>query len=271
MKKTAIAILVFSILYLVLGTSIHAQDFDAPKAYADYQYQLSVYQKAYSEFQEAKSFYQGNPTLQLKSEARRKTLKMLKERDNLIVVYLTAIRMHIWESKGFDENQKNAIYAKIDPEIEWYQNHIKNYLDSDEPVDLFNKSDESKSRLETNTTPIINEGLFDISLSQEIGIRLAHQQIFTDLKKYIDDQVAVGKLKIDPFNRWINDTDAVLQQLQKNEDSAVVKIQTLYSQNFGVGATYRNSVEILSSSISPLSQLNSYLTEMLISIQNQMK
>jgi len=26
-------------LYLVLGTSIHAQDFDAPKAYADYQYQ----------------------------------------------------------------------------------------------------------------------------------------------------------------------------------------------------------------------------------------
>lgn len=270
MKKTAIVLLV-SLFFLFSSHVASAQTFDAPKAFADYQYQLSVYQKAYSEFQEAKAFYQGNPTLQLKSEARRKTLKMLKERDTLIVVYLTAIRMHIWESKGFDENQKNAIYAKIDPEIEWYQNHIKNYLDSDEPVDLFNKSDESKSRLETNTTPIIDEGLFDISLSQEIGIRLAHQQIFADLKKYIDDQVAVGKLKIDPFNRWLNDTDAVLQQLQKNEEAAMTKIQTLYSQNFGVGATYRNSVEILASSISPLSQLNSYLTEMLVSIQNQMK
>lgn len=270
MKKTAVVILT-SLFFLLSSGLASAQTFDAPKAFADYQYQLSVYQKAYSQFQEAKSFYQGNPTLQLKSEARRKTLIMLRERDFLIVVYLTAIRMHIHESKGFDENQKNIIYAKIDSEIEWYRNHVKNYLDGDEPVDLFNKSDESKSRLETNTTPIINEGLFSISLSQEIGIRLAHQQIFTDLKKYIDDQVAVGRLKIDPFNRWLNDTDAVLQQLQKNEESAATKIQSLYFQSFGVGATYRNSIEILSSSISPLSQLNNYLTEMLVSVQNQMK
>lgn len=270
MKKTAF-ITILTLIFLFTPNSAFAQTFDAQKAYSDYQYQLSVYQQAYSDFQEAKTFYQGNPTLQLKGEARRKTLKMLKERDTLIAVYLTAIRLQIVESKGFDRSQKDAIFGKIDPEVEWYQNHVKNYLDSDEPVDLFNKSNESKSRLETNTTPIIDEGLFDIGLSQEIGIRLAHQQIFSDLKNYIDEQVAIGRLKIDPFNRWINDTNAVLQVLQKNEETAATKIQTLYSQNYGVASVYKNSIDILTLAESPLSQLNNYLTEMLTSIQNQMK
>jgi hypothetical protein len=155
--------------------------------------------------------------------------------------------------------------------VAWYKNHVTNYLDSDEPVDLFNKSDESKSRYETNTTPIIYEALFDIGLSQEIGLRLSHQQIYSDLKNYINDQVAVGKLKIDPFNRWLNDTDSVLQLLQKNEVSAAAKIQIIYKQNYGIASAYNDAIQILVSSINPLTQLNSYLTEMLTSIQNQMK
>ena len=252
-------------------SQVHAQVFDAQKSYSDYQYQLSIYQQDYSDFQDAKTFYLSNPTLQLKEAARQKTLKMLKDRDQLMVVYLTAIRIHILGATGFDDNQKGAIFGKIDTEVAWYQSHILNYLDSDELVDLFNKSDESKSRYETNTTPIIDEGLFDIGLSQEIGIRLTHQQIYSDLKDYINNQVAAGKLKIDPFNRWLNDTDAVLRQLQVNETSAATKIQGLYGQNYGIASTYNDSIQILALSISPLSQLNSYLTEMLASIQNQMK
>jgi hypothetical protein len=270
MKKTALTI-IFVLIFLSLPSLIKAQVFDAAKAYSDYQYQLSIYQQEYSDFQDSKTFYLENPTLQLKESVRQKTLKMLKDRDLLMSVYLTAVRMQIHDSTGFDDSQKNAIFEKIDTEIAWYKSHITNYLDSDELTNLFGKSDESKSRYETNTTPIIDESLFDIGLSQEIGIRLSHQQIYSDLKNYINDQVAAGKLKIDPFNRWLNDTDLVLRDLQTNETSAATKIQTLYSQNYGLNATYTDATQILTSSINLLSQLNNYLTEMLTSIENQMK
>jgi hypothetical protein len=269
--KKATLIVIFILFFLFVPSKVSAQVFDAQKAYSDYQYQLSIYQQDYSDFQDAKTFYLANPTLQLKEDARQKTLKMLKDRDNLMVVYLTALRMQILDSNGFDDSQKNAIFAKIDPEVAWYQNHITNYLDSDELTDLFNKSDESKSRYATNTTPIIDESLFDIGLSQETGLRMAHQQIYTDLKNYINDQVAAGSLKIDPFNMWLNDTDSVLQLLQTNETSATTKIQGLYTQNYGIGSAYNDATQILTSSIKPLSQLNSYLTEIVTSIQNQMQ
>jgi hypothetical protein len=268
MKKYALTI-IFVIVALFATPTVAAQTFDAQKAYSDYQYQLSIYQQDYSDFQDAKTFYLANPTLQLKEDARQKTLKMLKDRDQLLIVYLTAIRMQIVESNGFDDSQKNAIFGKIDPEIDWYKNHIPNYQNTDELVDLFNKSDESKSRYSTNTTPVIDEGLFDIGLSQEIGLRLSHKQIYSDLKNYINDQVAAGKLRIDPFNRWLNDIDVILQQLQTNESSANSKIQEMYSKSYGVNSTYEDATQILASSINPITQLNNYLTEMLASIQNQ--
>jgi len=275
MKKTAFLSSVFFLtlgtLYCIVSTRVYAQTFDAAKAYSDYQYQLSIYQQDYSDFLDAKTFYKENPTLQIKEDTRQKTLKMLRDRDQLMAVYLTAIRMQILQTNGFTQDQKNVIYNKIDPEIAWYQAHIKNYLDGDVLEDLFNKSDESKSRYSTNTTPIIDESLFDIGLSQEIGLRLAHQQIYSDLKNYINTQVSAGKLRIDPFNRWLNDTDAVLQQLQTNETTAESKIQLINSQNYNIGTTYDDSTQILTSSIGPLTQLNNYLSEMLASIQNQLQ
>lgn len=270
MKKTALIILLVSV-FLFAVPKAKAQTFDAAKAYSDYQYQLSIYQQDYSGFQDAKTFYQGNPTLQLKEVARQKTIKMLKDRDNLMSVYLTALRMQILETKGFDDNRKNEVFGRIDSEVDWYKNHISVYLDSDQLVDLFNKSDESKSRYETNTLPIIDESLFDIGQSQEIGLRLSHQEIYSNLKNFINEQVALGKLRIDPFNRWFNDIEAVSELLKKNEAEGTAKIQTIYAHNYGIGSIYDDSTEILTASVEPITQLNNYLTEMLASIQNQMK
>ena len=274
MKRTAILtttfFLVLCTLCFTLCTSVHAQTFNAQKAYSDYQYQLSIYQQDYSDFLDAKSFYLGNPTLQLKEDSRLKTLKMLRDRDQLMAVYLTALRIQLLETTGFNLDQKNTVFAKIDPEVAWYQNHIKNYLDGDPLIDLFNKSDESKSRYSTNTLAIVNESLFDIVLSQEVGLRMSHQQVYSDLKNYINDQVSAGRLRFDPFNRWITDTDSVLQQLQTNETTGYTKIQTIYEHNYGINSIYEDASLVLTSSINPLSQLNNYLTEMLASIQNQL-
>lgn len=272
MRKSSI-ILFFTliILFFSLTAPVSAQTFNADKAYADYQYQLSIYQEDYSSFKEAKTFYQSNSTLQLKEDLRQKTLKMLKSRDYLIATYLTALRIQILETTGFDDSQKGSISDKIDSETNWYKSHMDVYKNSDELVDLFNKSDESKSRYATDTTPIISESLFDITLSQEMGLRNSHQKIYSELKNYIDQKVGEGKIKIDPFNRWFNDIESVLKTLEENEKTAKSKVENIKNYSYNLESAYDDANKTLYSSVSPISQLNSYLTEMLTSIQNQLK
>lgn len=269
MKKIALFLIFLFSAFYILSPSAHAQDFSAAKAYQDYQFQVSKYQASDSEYEEAKTFYKKNPTLQLREEARKKTLTMLKERDQLMVIYLTAVRTQITETTGFTTEEKSQIFGNIDPEVVWYQTHIINYQDGDELNTLFSKSDESKSRYQNFTKFVATNSLFDISLSQEIGLRANHQIIYSDLKNFIDSEVAAGKLKIDPFNRWLNDTDSVLQTLAKNESAAKAKIPSFYAKNFSLTSTYASGLQILTSSVSPLAQLNNYLTEMLTYIQSQ--
>ena len=257
-----------SSVYL-LTSNIHAQDLDAQKAFKDYQYQQSSYLNSEAEYEEAKTFYKKNPTLQLREEARLKTLSFLKNRDQLMVVYLTALKSQITETTGFTNDEKSTIFGSLDPEIIWYQNHIGNFNDGNDLNTLFSKSDESKDRYQSSTKFVVSNSLFDISLSQEIGLRIDHQTVYLDLRNFIDQQVSQGKLKIDPFNRWLNDTDSILQILDKNEAAAKVKIPSFYAKNYSLNTTYTSSLQILNNSVGPLMQLNNYLTEMLTYIQSQ--
>lgn len=231
MKKTASIIFSLLILAGLFTPKVKAQEFSAAKAYEDYQFELTTFQNSYDEYQKAVGFYKKNPTLQLQEEARQKTLTMLRQRDQLLSTYLTALRMQVLETTGFKDDEKAAIYGKIDPEVAWYKTHKDSYTNGDELATLFGRSDEVKSRYQTLTKFIVYESLFDISLSQELGLRLDHQAVYSDLKNYINDQVANGTLTIDPFNRWLSAIDGVLQTLTQNETLARKKIQLLYTQS----------------------------------------
>ncbi len=268
MKKLASVLLVYLVICIFAYSLSHAQSFDAEKAFNDYVFTQSNYQEAYSAYQEAKAFYKKNPTLQLREEARKKTLDMLKSRDRLMVVYFTAIRMQLSETKGFTYDEKNNIFGKIDPEVLWYQNHINSYLESDDLNSLFVKSDESKNHYQNTSKPVIYETLFDISLSQEIGLKVDHETVYSSLKSYLNGQVSNGKMTLDPFNRWLNDTDAILTTLNKNEDDARKKIAASTTQSYNQSQSYAQAVQILSANIILLNQLNNYVTEMLTTIVN---
>lgn len=272
MKKTALTIMVLGTLYLVLSTSVRAQAFDFNKAYQDYQYNLSLYNQDFTNYQGARDFYLKNPTLTLKEDARIKTLIMLRERDELMKVYLTAVRMKIVETNGLSTDQKNSVFGKIDAEVAWYINHKVTYLDSDPLENLFGKSSESESRYKTNTSLVIYEGLFDISLGQEEGLRSNQETIYRDLRSIIDQEVATGKLDINPFNRWFTDIENVIQNLKQNEVLSQTDIQKLYSENYvQPKSVFSSSINPLASSVALLSQLNGFLTEVAVSIQNQMQ
>lgn len=272
MTKPAKVLIGFFLLvsgFLVFENPAIAQEFSAQKAYQDYQYQLSSYLQANTEYEDAKTFYQNNSTLQLREEARKKTLALLKSRDQLMVVYLTALRIQIVESTGFTTDEKGSVYSQIDPEILWYQEHITNYQDGDDLSTLFTKSDESKTRYQSTTRPIIYNSLFDITLSQQIGMRIDNQSVYTGLKNFINDQVSLGKLKIDPFNRWLSDIDTVLSFLNQNETEAKTHIPIFYTRSYSLNQTYTTGIQILTNSVKPITQLNNYLIEMLTYLESQ--
>jgi len=264
------------VLIAILGFSIpiflnisHAQDFNFNKAYQDYQYNLTLYDQSTSDFKNSKSAYLMNSTLALKEDLRLKALNMLVVRDTLMSVYLTMLRMKIVENKGLTNDEKNGIYSKIDPEVEWYDSDKSKYSSSDSLETLFTRNEDSKIRYQTNTVYVIDEALVYIGLGQEIDLRIQHEQIYSGLKSLIDSGISSGKLILTPFNNWFNDINTTGQQLKQNEDGvreAIVKYndQSHYNQNSCEACT-----DLLSSSITPLSKFNVYLTEILNYIRNQ--
>lgn len=270
MKTTAFKIiLVVSALFLVLTNRAKAQAFDSNKAYQDYQYSLGVYQTSYSAYQASKDFYLKSPTLTLKEDARKKTLAMLRDRDQLISVYITMLRMNILGVKGLSNDEKNTIFGKLDPEVKWYQDHKSSYQDGDPLETLFTKSTEAADRYKATTQPIIYETLFNISLGTEVGIRMDHEEIYTNLKSIVDSGVASGKLDMNPFNRWFSDIDTTISQLKINDDKAKAKIVNVYGQYYSIVGSYNSGTDTLATSLTSLSELNRFLTEVLTSIKNQ--
>ncbi len=264
------SILFISTLFFIISSkSALAQTFDATKAYQDYQYALEVYNQANTSFTDAKDFYLTNKTLTLKEDARRKLLVMLRGRDQLEIVYLTALKMKILEVKGLTNDTKNNIFAKIDNEINWHKDHMNNYKDSDPLEDLFNKSDESESKYKTTTSLVIYESLFNISLGEEVGIRQDHEDIYANLKSIINAGVTSGKLDMNPFNRWFTDIESTITTLKQNEDLSKTQIQKLYEQNSTDYSPYYNAIQTLTFLENSLTQLNSFLTEVNVSIRNQ--
>ena len=271
MKRPALILVFLTLLASVVFVSkAGAQAFDFNKSYQDYQYSLGVYQTAYTAYVGSRDFYQKNPTLTLKEDARQKTLTMLRSRDQLTAVYLTMLRMKLVETKGLSGDDKNNIFGKIDPEVKWYQDHFSDFQDGDPLESLFSKSDESRSRYKTNTLPIIYEAVFDISLGTELGMQEDMYSIYSSLKDIVNTRVVSGDLDINLFNRWFTDIDTVIATLNQNEGQGKTQIAKIYGQYYSIVGFFNTSADTLASSLSSLSQLNRFLTEVLTSLKNQL-
>ncbi len=267
MKKYLILILVIGCL--VFASKINAQSLPFERAYQDYQYNRTIYDQSYTDYQNTKNAYAVNPTLNLKDEAKQKALAMLRNRDQLTVVYLTALRANLSEQPGLEGPVRDNIYTKLDGEVAWYSNHKTNYKEEDSIEVLFTKNDEVKARYNSKTILIIDESLFDITLGQEKTLRQQHEQVYATLRGLIDQGVAAGKLTLNPFNHWLTDIDATIKTLKANEEKGLAQIQVIYTQTYSPDSDFDTAMQTLSQSVKPLSQFNQFLTEISAYIQNQ--
>ena len=262
MKKTALIITLILAFLVFPGTSF-AQNLTSERAYEDYQYNLTIYKNANSDFVNARNAYLANKTLSLKEAARQKLVVMLSARDQLMAVYLTTIRTKISELSGLSPEDKNNIFGKIDPEVNFYTNHKAGYSNTDTLETLQNKNAESQTQYENTTTLLVHEALFDISLGQLAGLRIAHEEVFTTLTSLIDAGVATGKLTRDPFVRWLTDIETTERTLKENEATAKTQIVKIYEETYSFEGGYDRAIETLENSLGPIAQLNRFLTEVL--------
>lgn len=272
MQKTALAIVV-SFLFILLGFHKIAisEEKTFEQAYQDYVLTQQAYNNALSDYQKAKAFYTKNQTLALKEDARRKALTMLRGRDDVVLVYLTALRTKISEVGRLDQTEEDLILGKIDSELLWYRTHQNSYQDSDSIEDLFNKSKEVESRYKTNTPLIFYDALFNISLGEAVGLRKDHEEVFAQIKEVLDINMAEGKLEVDPFARWLTDIDSVIYSLGVNEATANNEMAKLYEDaSPSPERTFTKAVEPFLYSTALLKQFNSYLNEFWTSINTHL-
>ena len=125
MKKLLFCFVLVLFLFGLTSLSSFSQDFDFGKAYADYTFQLSQYQKAHSEYELAKAAYLQSGTLAAKSEAQVKTASMLVARDETVRTYIVAIRLRLGEVGGILSTEKDPLFSGLDSEAAWYESHRK--------------------------------------------------------------------------------------------------------------------------------------------------
>lgn len=256
-------ILIVSIFtsFFVFTPKAFGQSLSFDRAYQDYQYNLSLYQSSYSAYQDARDFYQKNQTLSLKEDARKKTLTLLRQRDELIIVYLSAIRAKINETEGLTDGDKNDIFGKIDPEATWYQSHKNRYNDEDSLDTLFSEGAGASDRYAATTSPIIYQSLFTISYGQMVNLRQEHEKIYTDVKSQVTNP--------DPYNHWFSDIDSTIETLKTDEGKSKDQIKTIYTNSYSPVSAYNSAIAALSQSLTPIAQLNRFLTEVETAIKNQ--
>jgi len=258
MKKAALILSLF--VFLLLPPGAYAQEFDFAKAYQDFIFTQTEYDQADSDYEQSKNSYLKNPTLTLKEEARKKTLIMLKSRDELFRVYLSALRMKLLEIKF-------ALPPKMDDEISWYKGHKEVYKDDDPLETLFSKSKESKSRFTSDTSFVIYESLFDISFGEIQNIRGDQEKVYSSLKNSIDLGVKEGILVIDPFNRWFTDIDSIITELDAINLKAKAKIAKMYGTSSILPKnSYNSAIADLIPATAKILELNQFLTEFLNAI-----
>jgi len=267
MKIKVIILLI--LMFVVFTPAVNAQSLPFERAFQDYQYNRSVYDQSYNEFDNAKNAYLANQTLRLKEEAKQKALSMLRNRDQLLVVYLTALRANISELSGLEGPTRDTIYTKLDAEVAWHANHKTNYKDDDSLENLFVKADEAKEQYKNHTLLTIDEALFDITLGKQKTLRQEHEQLYAKLRGLIDVGVAAGKLTLNPFSHWLTDIDSTIQLLKANEAKGAAQIQQIYSQTYSPEGAYDTAVVTLSLSMKPLEQLNQFLTEISVYLKSQ--
>lgn len=260
------SILNFSIWQLNFNLNkndVYAQDFNFSKAKDDFVFVYDNYKEALYDFNLKKDSYNKNKTLSLKEEFRISTFKFINNRNTLIKSYLTMIRMKALESKGISESDKQNVYSKIDPEVEWYTKRTESYNTNDTLEDLISKSKEEDNKYQKDTDAVIRYSILHIGLGDIIDIKDNHQQIYNSLNQESKNLVSLGRANEELFTRWFNETENEINITNDLINKTKSQIETIFSEDvFKKDKSYQDAQKNLEGMKVNLLKLNNFIFEL---------
>lgn len=246
-----------------IKNTVYAQTDQFSKSRADYVFMSDNYQANLFDFNFKKGAYNQNPTLSHKEEFRQSTYKFLTTRNKLITTYLTLLRVRVDELVGLTTEQKSKIFERIDEEVLWYNAKLNFYFEEDTLEDIVNKSKDEDLRYLEKTDYTIKYTLLYIGLGNITEIEEEHRQIYNDLKTEAQNLIVLKRLDNNLFDRWFNDIEKELDQIDKNEEETIAVIELMFSNdNFRKTRIYEDAKKILISTQSNLVRLNSFIMEL---------
>jgi tryptophan-rich sensory protein len=250
--------------------NIFAQELSSDTARKDYVFSEDNYKNSLSIFNLKKGSYSKNPTLSIKEEARIALLDLLIKRVSYKKSYLTFVRSKVTESKGLNNDEKGAVYSKIDPEVLYYENRAKEYTVNTPLEDLISKSKEEDAKYETVTLPVIYFALGNLSLGDVINLRNENTVIYKTLRTEAENLVKLGRADQFLFDRWFKDIDLELNKIIDIESMAKKQNELVFDKDtYKVEKAYEDTIEAISPAKSNLLQLNQFIKELEITISEK--
>lgn len=183
------------------------EPFTFERAYQDYVYTMDVYNGAHSEYLLAKAQYEQAGTLVSQTKARETTEAMLEARDDVVLAYLTAVRMRMVEADGVGEITKNGLFTRIDAELSWFRDH-KNRLSSAGTLqDLEDDSDEAADRFNELTQTVAYETLATVPFGRLSLMRSQTSSVLADINNKIFQVRSNGDKDTAVIERWAFEID----------------------------------------------------------------
>lgn len=145
MKKLSI-LLVFLITSLFSFNFVLGQDFDFERAYDDYLHNFNLYRNAYLEYVSAKSEFLTYKSLEAQTKALEKTRSMLEARSQVLITYLTALRMRLAETTKVIDYEQNMRYIQLDNQVSFLKSNKEQFSSPGSIEDLLAVSREVEGK-----------------------------------------------------------------------------------------------------------------------------
>lgn len=274
MKRFLIT-LVICLSFLAFPVITQAQEeFDYTKAYKDYVFTQDVYQNAHGEYLLARSQYLDAQTLASETKAQEKTVAMLRARDDVVVTYLTVLRMRLLETEGVSDIEKNNLFSRLDSEIAWFQAHKAGIGSAASLNDLVADSEEAAERF-TTIQPLIYEVLGTIPIGRIETLRTSINKILAQIKTKIEEIRANGDHDTTNAERWTIETEnKITRSLDKSIEAQkiVYSFQTLDERDLrkiDLNREYNGAITLLQESNQLLRESASYMREIIKQIKTK--
>lgn len=266
MKKSAILLILLTLLFT--GNVSAQEDFNFSRAYSDYIFNLSLYNKAFENYQLARANYLASETLTSKQKAYDTTLTMLETRDETVATHLTALRMKIRELGSLTDHEKEVNYTKIDPEVSWFGQHKDNLKSAGTLEDLVEDSEEARDKYrETEVT--MYQALGAVQIGKVVSLRLEIEKIIEEIEEKLTEIRINEDKDTSKIERWILETETRLIRSKEKEIEAKGIHNGLKAGKKSNGQIFNNAQIKIEEANQFLREANGFLKEIIKEIKTQ--